>query len=92
MRASSKPSQAFSIGYQALNKHSFALNSNRSQLIPSFGSIFTNASTMLKDRNATHVVWTEVMCVEARLAPAVTGALCSAFDSLRDEVDPARLK
>src|SRR3954470_21108134 len=60
--------------------------------IPSFGWIFPNAPTTPRDRNATHAVWTEVLSAEARLAPAVTGALCSALDSLRDDVDPARLQ
>jgi hypothetical protein len=29
------------------------------------------------------------LLAEARPAPAITGALCSAFDSLRDDVGPA---
>src|SRR5882724_5014579 len=57
--------------------------------IPSSGWIFANAPTTPKDRNSTHAVWTEVLSAEARLAPAVTGALCSAFDRLRDDVGPA---
>lgn len=45
---------------------------------------FRKRTYYTKDSSATHAVWTEVLSAEARLATAVTGALCSAFGSCAD--------